>query len=420
MTIANHGRGRQPFGRPRKAAALAALAVTAAATGLVGCGDNDTAGATAHTSAHPIASTATGAPLEVGFINSNSGAFPEEVVAKAAQAAADHVNGNGGIDNHPITLDVCNTDGSPQASINCANKFIGDRVALVVNGDDVGINSAIPVLQKAGITMFGVTGGTVPTPQNVFLWPPTAAINRAAAYLLKKQDPKLKTIAYIIPNNPYINQSFQPLQAAAAAIGVDSVLITVSPTSPDFNTAIASAKSRHADAIYLVMAENQCTQAVRTIEQSGFDGTVSAGVCQQFVEDLGAQAKGVYTTQYLFPYNSLASITAPNKADVELYGRTMTEAGLGDDLNSFAPLGFSGIMTLANILKGVQGDLTPQAIAQALGSFRGTAFMGGPVDCAARTEASGGGCGAGMALVRANGDGTQTVVDGQFTTVPSS
>ena len=72
----------------------------------------------------PVA--ATGTPITIGMINQENtpvGSFPE--LSQAVQAAVEFVNNElGGIDGHPIRLEVCNTKFSAEGSTACAQQFI--------------------------------------------------------------------------------------------------------------------------------------------------------------------------------------------------------------------------------------------------------------------------------------------------------
>jgi branched-chain amino acid transport system substrate-binding protein len=100
---------------------------------------------------------AKGTPVTFGMINieSNSGAdFPE--VQQAAQAAVNYVNNyGGGLDGHPIKLNVCITDGSPATSVQCANKLVAQHPVAILGGTDLAGAATLPIYKKAGLDLFG-------------------------------------------------------------------------------------------------------------------------------------------------------------------------------------------------------------------------------------------------------------------------
>src|ERR1700728_3337538 len=132
-------------GRARPVAVLAAIA----ACGLLaaGCGSSGSSGSSSASSAPATASApgstssaslgtphpATGSPVVFGLLNLLSGpvTFPE--VSEGEQAAAQYVNTYlGGINGHPIKIDVCATDGTPATSARCANQLLNDHPVAIL------------------------------------------------------------------------------------------------------------------------------------------------------------------------------------------------------------------------------------------------------------------------------------------------
>ena len=182
---------------------------------------------------------------------------------------------------------------------------------------------------------------------------------------------------------------------------------------PDFATAISAAKKKGADAIYLAGAEGDCTNGVKTAKQLGWDKTLFAGSCTQFLKTLGSQAAGVYTLQILLTADAKGTAPEAKKAQIQLYIDQMTAAGAKEKVNTFATEGFSNIMTVTEALKGVSGDVTAATAAPAIKAFKGDVFLGGQVDCSARPM-PGGSCGTTIVALKAQADGTQEVLTGDF------
>jgi branched-chain amino acid transport system substrate-binding protein len=102
------------------------------------------------------ATHASGPPVLVGFLDQERGAnaFPE--YGAGARAAQNYVNSRlDGIDGRPLKLVKCLTDGSPEASIDCANKFVQAKVVAVLMGIDIGSDGALPILAAAHIPLIG-------------------------------------------------------------------------------------------------------------------------------------------------------------------------------------------------------------------------------------------------------------------------
>ncbi|WP_033289249.1 ABC transporter substrate-binding protein [Amycolatopsis jejuensis] len=392
---------------PRSALVMTALAAMAAV--VTGC--SSSRGGT------DPAAKLTGPPLTVGFVNTDSGALPYPEISSAAQIAADQVNATGGIGGRPLKLDVCSTDGSPARAVQCANKFVADRVPAVLSGIEVSLSAALPILDQAGITVFGhqAVPDVYRDPKAVMLSAPLALSLKIIMYTLKNAN--VHHLVAMLPNaGAAFKQQFdEGIKPLAEQFGITSTLTSTAPVNPDVTSAFTAAKAANADGVFLLYAENDCTNAIRAARSTGFTGVVYAVACQKFLPTLGSQAAGVYTTSLVYPYNGLASVSDPKaKAQLAEYNDVMTAAKQAKNVNTNAPAGFSIVMTLAAIAKDLKGEVTATSLGDAIAKFRGEYYMGGTVDCAQRPM-PGATCGTGIAVLKANSDGTQQVVGGKFT-----
>ena len=156
----------------------AALALVAAA-----CGGDNSGGSSAATTAAPAATTAsaavttaagaatttattaaggaattagakvdrTGETITIGYINNEGGAFSLPEFRVGGEVAVDAINKAGGVGGAEIKLDMCLSDATPEGSINCANKFVDEKVNLVYAGIDVASDAFLPIISQAGI-----------------------------------------------------------------------------------------------------------------------------------------------------------------------------------------------------------------------------------------------------------------------------
>src|SRR5512132_1496280 len=111
----------------RRILAVTLVAVLGAA---VACSDEDTTASSSgsdlgDTTATSVGTEATGEPIAIGFVNSEGGAFSVPELRVGNEVAADYINARlGGVDGRPVHVTRCATDGSPEASIDCANQFV--------------------------------------------------------------------------------------------------------------------------------------------------------------------------------------------------------------------------------------------------------------------------------------------------------
>jgi branched-chain amino acid transport system substrate-binding protein len=200
---------------------------------------------------------------------------------------------------------------------------------------------------------------------------------------------------------------------SAKGAGLDLTYTLYNPASPDFAPAVSAASKKSADAILIVGTEGTCTNAIKTAKQLGWSKNIVAVNCSQFINDLGSQAEGVYTLQYLLTARAKPSAPVAKQDQIQLYVDQMRAGGAEDKIDSYATYGFASIMTIAEVLKGVSGDVTAATAKPVVATYKGDVFLEGPVDCSARPM-PGGSCGTTGVALRVNPDGSQEVVTGDF------
>ena len=107
---------------------------------------------------------ATGSPIKVGAISTESGGIDFSSSSKAAQAYFDCVNANGGINGRPIDYDPQDDGLDPQKASALATKFASDKdvVAMVGGASFIACGINQPIYEKANL--FDILGVGVPQP----------------------------------------------------------------------------------------------------------------------------------------------------------------------------------------------------------------------------------------------------------------
>jgi branched-chain amino acid transport system substrate-binding protein len=272
-------------GRARPVAVLAAIA----ACGLLaaGCGSSGSSGGSSASSAPATASApgstssaslgtphpATGSPVVFGLLNLLSGpvTFPE--VSEGEQAAAQYVNTYlGGINGHPIKIDVCATDGTPATSARCANQLLNDHPVAILGGADTGAAGSIPVWQRAGLAYLG---GIPFTPVesnyvNGVIFDDVSVADNAAASVYAAKTLHAKTAAIIYTSDTQGTSVADGVLAPTMKnLGFTKVTkIAVPPTATDVTSAVAAAIGAHPDIVY-IDDPNSCPQVLSSLKQLG-------------------------------------------------------------------------------------------------------------------------------------------------------
>jgi branched-chain amino acid transport system substrate-binding protein len=153
----------------------ASLLVTAACSssggGSGGSSNAPTAGTTTtgtsttgtSTSASPSSATPTGAPIEIGVMVQQTGPNSQSnaPAAPGAKAWAGWVNAHGGINGHPVKLEIVDSQATPAKAISELADLVSKHVVAIGSFLDSGVENAIaPDLDKAKIPLLGSSPST--------------------------------------------------------------------------------------------------------------------------------------------------------------------------------------------------------------------------------------------------------------------
>src|SRR5579864_1446996 len=98
----------------------------------------------------------TGTPLKVGYqTDGKTTNIDNSSEVPAAQAAVKYINTYlGGVDGHPLSLDVCDDQQTPSGATDCANQFVTDKVPVVLYNVSGQGGPLFTGLKAAGIPLF--------------------------------------------------------------------------------------------------------------------------------------------------------------------------------------------------------------------------------------------------------------------------
>lgn len=316
----------------------------------------------------------TGQTIKVGYVNNDA---LSTSFRTGGQTAIDFINGNGGIHGATIEVVECNADGSPEGSINCANKLIEAGVAIAYTGLDVGSDAAIPIYSGAQIP-YVTSNGWGPVQEN----DPIATILHAASgsFFLNplsyfKDQGILKTGTFF-SDTPAGNAYTSIIEEYSQKLGMETLVSIVDASAPDYATAIATLQSQGAEALWGILTEADCIGFVTAARQVGFAGPIFAGSCSFYINLLADQAVGTLTQGDIYVYDAYADAPAEIQARLDEYAQVMTDAGLAEEIGGFAQAVYGSWMELKAVLESIPGDqeVTAESFLAAINS--GTTFPG--------------------------------------------
>ncbi|MFI5720414.1 ABC transporter substrate-binding protein [Nocardia sp. NPDC051750] len=328
---------------------------------------------------------ATGAPIVVGAQAPLKGATAYPQSGFGIEAAEYYINEVlGGIHGRPIEVDVCSGDGSPETSINCANGFVSEKVPLVIDAVDQSMGAAVPILGSANIPIIGTLAGSFVADKAgygkaFYFTGPVSFASLSSMTLFDSMGKKSASLA--VNESPtshaYVDDLIRPI---AQNLGIDIKVQYPPAAGANLNVIAATQIADKPDvAGVIALPEDACTALFTALRRQGFAGTILAGSCSQFIDQMGAQGAGIVTQPRLWV--PLAKASAPPKIQeqLDIFEKSMEAVGHGDETSSRSLYTFAALVNIANVLNAAgEGEVTAQSVTEAFKKVTGFESFAGP------------------------------------------
>jgi branched-chain amino acid transport system substrate-binding protein len=372
---------------------VAGTAVTAVTLLVAACGssdDNASSGSSTSGGGQGAAtSKLTKSPIKLGIINQErapDASFPE--FSAAARSAVEYVNNDmGGVDGHPLTLEICTTDASPASSTNCAAEMVQKKVIAVTQSLDYGEGASLPVLAKAGIPMLGGEPGA-----------PTAFTAKEAAYFVggssatvpalltfAKDYVHAKTVGIMYAETTGGEQARELTTKLGEQMGLKIVPAADPQTAADLTGSVS--KLAKTDAIIGLHAQQICGRIMAAHKQLNVQNAmVMPAVCSG--KDVLEASQGGATGAYFS--GEFKAPTTKGDPDVDTFLKLLKKypQPKADPNGIYTEMGVSNMMNIATLLREVikeKGDagLTSAALwAHVKQTVNHANFLAPPYSCA--------------------------------------
>lgn len=367
----------------RLLAILFAFVVVAAACG---SDDDDTStddGGDEETAAPADANAADDSldPVKIGLIAQDEElvAFPE--VRAVAQAMTEYFNAEeGGVDGHPVELQICGAGDTPESAVTCAQEFANaDDVHVVIQGT-LSTTATNDTLVGAGKPSLNL-GNDVPdfiTP-GVFTFDP-GSLGLAQVIFVYASGSLDTTNATLFYADDPLFESFLPLlDALATASGITITENIPLGFEPDLTGPVSAADPSNSAWIFVLGDAAQCTAAAQAVDTTGYEGQVVANDLCMAEDVVGSGA----IDGWFGPIVSSAP-TVDGGAEVDEIVRILDTYG-GADVQRAGLAGW----TLANmqiardvLIEAGGADATDEAVQTALDGYSSSDLLGFPdVSC---------------------------------------
>ena len=238
---------------------IAVLGVASAAV-LAACGSSSSSSTTttAATSGSSASSGASGAPYVIHAIVSQTGSasFLGSREAKALQGLAALVNTQGGIDGHPLQIDIQDNQSTPQTAVSYATSLVSSNAPLILNGSVVAVDAAVDALATSnGPFIYDLSPGTHPKPGSMVFSAGISTKFDAQAYLTFLKAKGLTKIAAITSTDGSGVDGFNQLQTALKEPQFSSFQLlthqTFDPTAVSVTSQLSVIKAKNPQALII-------------------------------------------------------------------------------------------------------------------------------------------------------------------------
>ena len=343
---------------------IGAAVVGLALLGAAGCSDDSERGSGSG-SGTTDAPELTGPPVTV-MVTGTFEAFGADYtqIPEAAQAAADAVAADGGINGSPIEIIVCNQENENDAS-DCARQAVEEQVAAMVGTFSQFSPVMLPILEEAQIpqvapylTDFADYTSTINYPVMGGILSTTAGMGAQMA------DDGAETL-----NVSYLDIEQAALGVTLLEIGSDPRGAEVTSETPvpsgtaDFAPQVAAATDDDPDGVGILLGSDDTPGYLRALAQTGYEGVIStttSSVTASQLEDLGDIGNGL-----LIPSNFKPATMTDDPA-VQQFNEEIEHYAPGIVTDDTVQNSWLGIHLLADVLEGKQGKVDAAAVTAAL------------------------------------------------------
>lgn len=346
----------------RAGAILASLAVA------IGVSAGESYSSISSSSNPSIASIATKAPIQVGFVSDANGQVADPGVQAGFKAAVAYINeALGGINGHPLKAEICPDDGTPGGATTCANKIVASNPAVVMQGLEIQSPITVPIYASHHVPVIAgwTASSTELTNPDVFAPIPNAAGSEGFDLEIPVYFLHVHTLTDVEINLPQV-QNFALFKSAAnplKTLGYKVHVILYPPTTSDLSPYISKAAAVHPQSISFGVPVPLCHSGIAAHYQLASKiPLINSGPCGDpaLLSKEGKAADGMYWPSGYYPLNS-------HNADIVHFVSAWKKYGSGGAPSAREQAGFAVAMDFYNVAKTLT-TVTSKTVMQALKS----------------------------------------------------
>jgi branched-chain amino acid transport system substrate-binding protein len=329
--------------------------------GLAGCSSSASS-----SSGSASVAGATKSPIKVMIIAVLSNpAFSDPEAAVAAKAYVKDANASGGINGHPIDLEVCDSNLNPNQETTCFQKAVTDHVVAVA-GSFLLFGTGMKLLQAAGIPFIGGNGTTLAEFTNPISFPADSGEigwYYGEAALLKGAGVTKPAIMYC--DTAACDLSVQYAQNEwTQSGGAGTIKKVLTPLAqPQYTAQAAAVATGGTNGVLLASATQAIPKMVTDLRQANFTGPVA--LIDSFVDSSTVSAMGSYANGLLVS-GLLDPVTQTSNSGVEAFVKAMNSEDPSAAKDGLSEHSWNGFDLFGQVARTISGDITAASLLKAL------------------------------------------------------
>ena len=219
-------------------------------------------------------------PIKIGLISQEEELFSFPEVRAVAEAYVAYFNAElGGIDGHPVELDVCTVGDAVESHIACAQYFVNaDDVHVVLNtAAGAGSVTTGAMLAEAGVANLGL-GYDFPDyfVPNLYNFDPGLPGLAQVFFVFASGSRDVTTMTLYIADDPAFAPFVPALEAIAASNGITITEVIPLGFEPDLTGPVSAADTANEGWLFVLADGAQCTAAAAAVDTVGYGGHLFA------------------------------------------------------------------------------------------------------------------------------------------------
>jgi branched-chain amino acid transport system substrate-binding protein len=394
-------RSNRSWAVPRsKAGLIAPVIAVVMAVGVAACGSSSTSSSPAQPSASSAAASgsskltstdvqvvakylglkasgkATGSPIQIGAVSGDSGPQSDPTQALAWRNAVDLINQYfGGIQGHPLKLNICDFGATAQQGQVCGSRFANSSAtkAVLFTGGNTGATQLVAANNASKVYFCTVGGPGYTAAKNMFCTQSGAlAVSDIATYL--KQYKHAKSVSILSLQSPAIEDIVDSQKPVYSQLGITVTTAFSAPGATDVTSTLVAGQVQSTDATVLIAPlDSMCPPYVTGLKTLGVKKpVVSLTTCID-----PSVVKAVGTPNFTFlEYGPSPDVKDPT-GQTQVFKDANKAYGNANGPNAYQA--FGTVLLMAKIMNklGVK-HLTTAAIAARMRAYTGALFLGDP------------------------------------------